>query len=109
MIDLTRRELMKRIGILTGGGDAPGLNAVIRAAWWHDPRRGESRAGKVKNVSGKTLKGIIRENVTPESRIMTDSFLACNGLDKDFASHKTVDHGIGEYVRDDVYTNTVEG
>ena len=23
---------MKRIGILTGGGDAPGLNAVIRAA-----------------------------------------------------------------------------
>ena len=34
---------MKRIGILTGGGDAPGLNAVIRAAWWHDPRRGESR------------------------------------------------------------------
>ena len=31
MIDLTRSELMKRIGILTGGGDAPGLNAVIRA------------------------------------------------------------------------------
>src|SRR3989304_2427423 len=25
-------HLMKRIGILTGGGDAPGLNAVIRAA-----------------------------------------------------------------------------
>ena len=23
---------MRRIGILTGGGDAPGLNAVIRAA-----------------------------------------------------------------------------
>jgi 6-phosphofructokinase 1 len=23
---------MKRIGILTGGGDCPGLNAVIRAA-----------------------------------------------------------------------------
>src|SRR5258706_15074598 len=23
---------MKRVGILTGGGDAPGLNAVIRAA-----------------------------------------------------------------------------
>ena len=23
---------MKRIGILTGGGDAPGLNAVIRSA-----------------------------------------------------------------------------
>src|SRR5688500_1108117 len=31
MIGLNRREFMKRIGILTGGGDAPGLNAVIRA------------------------------------------------------------------------------
>ena len=24
--------MIKRLGILTGGGDAPGLNAVIRAA-----------------------------------------------------------------------------
>src|SRR5512134_3438228 len=32
MIGLKWRALMKRIGILTGGGDAPGLNAVIRAA-----------------------------------------------------------------------------
>jgi phosphofructokinase-like protein len=31
MIDIKERH-MKRIGILTGGGDAPGLNAVIRAA-----------------------------------------------------------------------------
>jgi len=30
MID-TQEHIMKRIGILTGGGDAPGLNAVIRA------------------------------------------------------------------------------
>src|SRR5690349_18624580 len=27
-----REKNMKRLGILTGGGDAPGLNAVIRAA-----------------------------------------------------------------------------
>jgi 6-phosphofructokinase len=29
---LTKEQTIKRIGILTGGGDAPGLNAVIRAA-----------------------------------------------------------------------------
>src|SRR5574339_978469 len=29
---VNRRYSMKRLGILTGGGDAPGLNAVIRAA-----------------------------------------------------------------------------
>src|SRR5215216_6290117 len=32
MIDFTGEMTMKRLGILTGGGDAPGLNAVIRAA-----------------------------------------------------------------------------
>src|SRR4030095_295689 len=32
IITLTKERVMKRIGILTGGGDAPGLNAVIRAA-----------------------------------------------------------------------------
>jgi 6-phosphofructokinase 1 len=31
-ICLSREKIMKRLGILTGGGDAPGLNAVIRAA-----------------------------------------------------------------------------
>lgn len=72
-------------------------------------RGGELRAGKVQNVSGKTLKGIIRENVTPDSHIMTDNFLSYLGLDQEFASHETVDHGAGEYVRDDVYTNTLEG
>src|SRR5687768_934565 len=32
MIDFIGERIMKRLGILTGGGDAPGLNAVIRAA-----------------------------------------------------------------------------
>lgn len=67
------------------------------------------RAGKVQNVTGKTLKDIIRKNVAPDSRIMTDNFLAYNGLDKEFAGHETVDHGTGEYVRGDAYTNTLEG
>jgi phosphofructokinase-like protein len=31
MIDLYTEAAMNRIGVLTGGGDAPGLNAVIRA------------------------------------------------------------------------------
>ena len=37
---------MKRVGILTGGGDCPGLNAVIRAA---------VRTGV--NVQGHTMLG----------------------------------------------------
>lgn len=72
-------------------------------------RGGELRAQKVQNVTGKALKDIIRENVTPDSRIMTDKFLAYEGLDQEFSSHETVDHGIGEYVRGHAYTNTLEG
>jgi len=72
-------------------------------------RGGEFRAGKVQNVTAKTLNHIIRENVTPDSRIMTDKFLAYNRLDEEFASHETVNHGIGEYVHGNAYTNTLEG
>lgn len=72
-------------------------------------RGGELRAGKVQNVTGKNLKGIIRDNVTPDSTIVTDKFLAYNGLDQDFAGHEVVDHGTGEYVRGEAYTNTLEG
>jgi len=31
------------------------------------------------------------------------------GLDKEFASHKAVHHGFGEYVIGDAHTNTLEG
>jgi transposase-like protein len=72
-------------------------------------RGGELRAGKVQNVTGKTLKTIIRENVTPDSTIVTDKFPAYNGLSNEFAGHEVVDHEAGEYVRGDAYTNTLEG
>jgi hypothetical protein len=40
---------------------------------------------------------------------MTDEFLSYRGLDKEFAGHEVVNHGIGEYVRGDAHTNSVEG
>lgn len=39
---------------------------------------------------------------------MTDEHNAYSGLEKEFASHETVNHGAGEYVNGDVYTNTAE-
>src|SRR5580692_8351686 len=32
ILPLSKRRILMRIGMLTGGGDCPGLNAVIRAA-----------------------------------------------------------------------------
>ena len=40
---------------------------------------------------------------------MTDEHRAYHGLASEFASHESVKHGIGEYVRGDIHTNTVEG
>lgn len=72
-------------------------------------RGGQVRAQKVSTVSGKTVKEIIRKNVSTEATIMTDKYTVYNGLDKEFAGHEVVDHGTGEYVRGDAHTNTVEG
>jgi transposase-like protein len=67
------------------------------------------RSGPVSKVDGQTLKAIIKENVSPETRIMTDEWGAYNGLDKDFKSHERVDHGNEEYARGDIHVNTIEG
>jgi len=72
-------------------------------------RDGEVWAMKVNNVSGQTLKKAIRNNVTKESTIITDEHLGYVGLENEFASHKVVNHGHGEYVNGLAYTNTAEG
>lgn len=37
---------------------------------------------------------------------MTNGFSGYHGIGKGFKSHETVDHGTGEFVSGDVYTNT---
>lgn len=39
---------------------------------------------------------------------MTDQFQSYKKLGKEFQSHEVVNHGAGEYVRGDAYTNTAE-
>jgi len=56
-------------------------------------RGGNSRAKKVRDTGKKTLQDNIRENVEKTSNIMTDEWLAYEGLGKEFASHESVDHG----------------
>jgi transposase-like protein len=63
-------------------------------------RGGRVRSHVVPNVTGKTLKGAIRELVDPSATIMTDQFAPYRGIGAEFAGgHLTVNHGEGEYVR----------
>lgn len=71
-------------------------------------RSGQIRRRVVANVTGETLKGAIRELVDSKAKLMTDENNAYNGLSPEFASHDTVCHGTGEYVRGDIHTNTAE-
>jgi transposase-like protein len=71
-------------------------------------RGGNARATKVVSTDAKTLKENIRKNVDKSAKIMTDEWQAYNGLENEFAAHKIVDHGHGEYVNGDAYTNTAE-
>ena len=72
-------------------------------------RGGEVRSFPVADVTGKTLKNAIRDNVDRRARIMTDEAKQYQGMGKEFeGGHHTVKHSAGEYVRGDVTTNTVE-
>jgi hypothetical protein len=51
----------------------------------------------------------VRENLHRDAALMTDGSSLYTEVGGEFASHGTVCHSAGEYVRDDVHTNTTDG
>lgn len=72
-------------------------------------RGGHARSFHVANVSGRTLAPIIYKHVDPKTAFMTDGAGQYRNIGPAFARFEVVDHVQDEYVRGDVYTNTVEG
>jgi transposase-like protein len=60
-------------------------------------------------VSSKNIREILKERVSHEAVLETDTFPAYNSVAKNFAGHEVVDHCVGEYVRGIAHTNTAEG
>lgn len=71
-------------------------------------RGGIVRAGKVKDVSKKTLQRLIYRNAEKGSKIFTDEWKSYVGLSAKF-THNVVSHGVGQYVQGEAHTNTLEG
>ena len=70
---------------------------------------GEVRSRVVPNVKGANLRAVLEQDVDPaRTHLHTDSWHGYKRIGGDFASHSTVDHSIGEYVRGDVSTNQAE-
>jgi transposase-like protein len=69
-------------------------------------RGGKVRSHHVPNVTGKTLRPIIDKQIAEATRTMSDDGGA--RVRHGSPDHHSVNHSIGEYVRGDVHTNTVE-
>ena len=72
-------------------------------------RGGLVRSFHVETVSPSTLKEVMEKNIHKDTQIHTDEHYAYRNSTKGFAGHEFVNHGPGEYVRDDVTTNSIEG
>ena len=76
-------------------------------------RNGRARSFHVNAVNAGTLRPILKEQVDTDTNIMTDEAaqytLTKVSLNDEFASHNFVKHAIGEYVRGNIHTNTIEG
>lgn len=72
-------------------------------------RGGQVRSRHVNDVNSETLRPILKAQIAAESTLMTDEASYYRSIGKGFRYHFTVRHGIGEYVRDNAHTNTIEG
>jgi transposase-like protein len=70
-------------------------------------RGGKVRSHHVPSVSAKTLRPILQEQIHADSRVMSDD--GGSRVAGEFRRHQSVNHSIGEYVRGDAHTNTIEG
>lgn len=69
-------------------------------------RGGKVRSHHIASVSAKNLRPIVEKQIHEDTTVMSDTGGA--RIATEFKKHGMVNHGIGEYVRGEVSTNTVE-
>lgn len=68
---------------------------------------GRVRAEPIGKLDKTHLQRFVRANAAEGATVTTDAFASYRGLD-DVYTHKTVNHSVGEYVRDQAHTNGIE-
>jgi len=69
---------------------------------------GRTRANPVKGTDASSLQRTIHDHVEAGSMIHTDEHAGYRGIGGLFYDHEAINHGAGEYVRDNVTTNSIE-
>lgn len=79
-------------------------------------RNGEVRIQMLANVQQETIRPIICSTIAARTLIFTDEYNIYSRLEQWGFEHKTVNHSVGEYARDEdgdgfceVHSNTMEG
>ncbi len=72
-------------------------------------RGGRARSFHIDSTSIAQIVPIMRENISRESKLMTDEARHYKAVGREFASHGAVNHGDYEFARGEISTNTVEG
>lgn len=87
------------------GRGAAGKTAVFGMV----EREGDIKAEVVQNVKASSLMPLIKENIEPGSRIMSDYYSSYNKVRNMGFYHRRINHAIKQYVRGKTHTNTIEG
>ena len=112
------REAMRVVGVepMGGAGKTVEIDETVFGKQEGDTlveRGGSARSFHVEGTTIATLMPILRANIAKETAIMSDGANWYNDVKNYFASHETVTHRKGEYVRYEtsgiVHSNTVEG
>src|SRR4051794_3648975 len=86
----------------TGGAGKEAVFSLVE-------RGGKVRSHHVADVTAATLRPILTAQVHKATFVMTDEGATAMSLGRGFEKHDMVNHSIGEYVRGDAHTNTIEG
>ncbi len=96
----TNKHRNKRLGIRGGQTGKEITFSLVE-------RGGSVRSHHVPSISAKTLRPILQAQIGADSNVFSDD--GGSRVGQEFPKHQSINHSIGEYVRGDVHTNTIEG
>ena len=106
IVEVDETFIGREPGVEMGKG---GVRHKMKVLALVDRETGRSRSIVMDHISAADVWPHLRHNLAREARLVTDEYPVYVPIGRAFASHDSVNHHAGEYVRGHVHTNTIEG